>query len=289
MIDTDLSPAPALSFNDLVRKGGYDLRNVRFLRHQEATAQKGRTLYELWRDDKAEFDRYGALHRTQAHNSLQNANYWATFVGLPSVEALFTGFYKAEYLGLSTVEYVSPTTGEISPAGSLHQYQIERLPFLADFEGRIVIKWGDSVQSARTYFQLASGKEKPILEIRRKVTEPDFPGFENFVQPLSKILSLPPTWIAVLKATKGIYVLTCPKTSEMYIGQAGGDNGFFSRWEQYALTGHGENVQLKSREASDYQVAILEVAGTNSNLYEMESTWKLKFQTREKGFGLNRN
>ena len=58
---------------------------------------------------------------------------------------------------------------------------------------------------------------------------------------------------------------------------------------QYALTGHGENVQLKSREPSDYQVAILEVAGTNSDLGKMESAWKQKFQTREKGFGLNSN
>jgi len=31
---------------------------------------------------------------------------------------------------------------------------------------------------------------------------------------------------------------------------------------QYFRTGHGGNIGLKSRDPSDYQVAILEVAGT---------------------------
>lgn len=47
---------------------------------------------------------------------------------------------------------------------------------------------------------------------------------------------------------------------------------------------------LKSRDPSDYQVSILEVAGsaaTVEEIREMEKLWKQKLQSRE--MGLNRN
>jgi hypothetical protein len=59
---------------------------------------------------------------------------------------------------------------------------------------------------------------------------------------------------------------------------------------EYALTGHGGNIALKSREPSDYQISILQVAGSSSNsddILKMESSWKKKLQSRE--MGLNKN
>jgi hypothetical protein len=59
---------------------------------------------------------------------------------------------------------------------------------------------------------------------------------------------------------------------------------------EYVRTGHGGNVALKSREYSDYQVSILEVAGSASNvddILDMESRWKKKLQSRD--MGLNKN
>ncbi len=56
------------------------------------------------------------------------------------------------------------------------------------------------------------------------------------------------------------------------------------------LTGHGGNVALKSREPSDYQVSILEVAGSYANIddiLKMEARWKQKLQSQE--MGVNRN
>jgi hypothetical protein len=58
----------------------------------------------------------------------------------------------------------------------------------------------------------------------------------------------------------------------------------------YAATGDGGNVRLRSRERSDYQVSILEVAGsaaTADDILKMETRWKVKLQTRE--MGLNGN
>jgi hypothetical protein len=87
-----------------------------------------------------------------------------------------------------------------------------------------------------------------------------------------------------------VYLLTCPKTKEQYVGAAYGDGGFWARWQDYIQTGHGGNVALKSHDPSDYQVSILEVAGTASSdtdILKMEGLWKLKLQSRE--MGLNRN
>jgi len=104
------------------------------------------------------------------------------------------------------------------------------------------------------------------------------------------VAGLPKTWIAILTQATGVYLLTCPKTKEQYVGSAYGDEGFWHRWMEYVMTGHGGNVALKSRENSDYQVSILEVAGTaasREDILGMESLWKGKLQSLE--MGLNRN
>jgi hypothetical protein len=110
------------------------------------------------------------------------------------------------------------------------------------------------------------------------------------MEPLSNVARLPKTWIAILKQATGVYLLTCPRTKEQYVGSASGCEGFWHRWMEYVMTGHGGNIALKSREYSDYQVSILEVAGSGSNvddIRDMESRWKVKLQSRE--MGLNRN
>ena len=133
-------------------------------------------------------------------------------------------------------------------------------------------------------------QNKPIIELRPEFKEPEFPGFLNFMEPLSKIEGLPKTWIEILKQAKGVYLLTCPRTKETYVGSACGERGFWQRWVGYAQTGHGGNVILMSRERSDYQVSILEVAGTSAQddeILKMESKWKKKLQSREMGLNAN--
>jgi GIY-YIG catalytic domain len=101
---------------------------------------------------------------------------------------------------------------------------------------------------------------------------------------------LPSAWIDALSAARGVYVLTCPRTKELYIGSATGAGGFWGRWVQYANDGHGGNIQLKSRDASDYQVSILEVAGssaTDADILDLESRWKEKLQTKRMGLNSN--
>jgi hypothetical protein len=97
---------------------------------------------------------------------------------------------------------------------------------------------------------------------------------------------LPKEWIVALKSVRGIYLLTCPKTKEQYVGSATGAEGFWQRWSDYVSNGHGGNIGLKNRDPSDYQVSILEVAGTAEtaqNIQNLEEHWKRKLQSREMG------
>lgn len=101
---------------------------------------------------------------------------------------------------------------------------------------------------------------------------------------------MPRSWVAALQSSRGVYLLTCPRTREQYVGSATGEEGFWGRWRSYIDTGHGGNVGLMSRDPSDYQVSILEVAGTSAtpdDIRIMEGRWQRKLQSRE--MGLNRN
>jgi hypothetical protein len=201
---------------------------------------------------------------------------------------MFVGLYAAKYQGLLAKDTPQPHTDEIDRAGSRDVYDLLIDERLADLQGKLFIEWG---KGTRAWVQRADNKkDKPIIELRREFKEPDFPGFLNFREPLSKIEGLPKIWIEILKRTAGVYLLTCPKTKEQYVGSACGGEGFWQRWMQYAVSGHGGNISLKSRERSDYQVSILEVAGSGSNpddILKMESRWKEKLQSRE--MGLNKN
>lgn len=129
-----------------------------------------------------------------------------------------------------------------------------------------------------------------MVELKRTFGEDPFPGFAAFILNLSEIETIPAGWADALRSTKGIYLLTCPKTREQYVGMASGSEGFLGRWRDYFATGHGGNVALRSREARDYRVSILETVGstaTVADLLVLESLWKDKLQSRE--MGLNRN
>jgi hypothetical protein len=175
-------------------------------------------------------------------------------------------------------------TSEVHPPGTVDEYSLEPAGELADLIGLLAIEWGDGT---RRWIQRADNRNKPVLELRRHFMEPAFPGFAQFMAQLSDLEALPPSWISTLKASGGVYLLTCPNTQEHYVGAANGVDGFIGRWRQHAADGHGDSVAMRSRDPSDYRVSILEVAGSGADVCAMEALWKAKLQTRE--MGLNRN
>lgn len=276
-----------IMLNTILTEATLYLADVRLLRHKDKRATKGRTPYELWRDNRKQFDLYQSIQSIDKRKSLK-APIWVSFVVTPSDETMFVGIYKAKYRGL--LEQDTPTPhmdGGVDKAGSCDFYELTLENSLSDLIGKLFIDWG---QGERAWIQRAERQNKRITKLLQEFKEPQFPGFLNFIEALSKLDKLPKDWITALRSSRGIYLLTCPKTKEQYVGSASGADGFWGRWQNYVQTGHGGDVALKSRDASDYHVSILEVAGTAStidDIIKMEVRWKSKLQSRE--MGLNRN
>lgn len=275
-----------LTFSHLLQTADIAPATVRLLRHQDSRYPNAPSPYILWRDYR---DRFEAYQSTQSFGDQAklNAPIWASFVGLPNRDTLFVGLYAAECLGPMPHDRPHAMTGVMEKAGSYNLYRLEPLSALASYGGRLWIDWGAGY---RSWIQRGDGTAKSIVQLTRAFSEPAFPGFSALVLNLSEIEGLPNSWAAVLAATRGIYLLTCPRTREQYIGMASGTGGFLARWREYFANGHGGNIALKSRDASDYQIAILETVGTGATLDDLlalEDRWKVKLQSR--ALGLNRN
>ena len=277
-----------IMFNTILQSEGLALSDVRLLRHQDQRSERGRSPYELWRDNRSEFELYQS-HQLTNRRSLFRSRYWASFVGTPDNETMFVGVYDVKFRGSLETDTPMVNRKGVDKAGTLDVYDFTLAQALSDLIGKLFIDWG-SGSAMRAWVQRADKRNKPVKELRTEFKEPDFPGFLNFVAPLSKLDTLPKGWLTALQFSKGVYLLTCPKTKEQYVGSASGAEGFWHRWQCYVQTGHGHNVALKSRTPSDYQVSILEVAGTAStteDILDMEQRWKTKLQSNE--MGLNRN
>lgn len=275
-----------LTFGTLLDLAGIARGDVRLLRHQDNRYPGRPTPYSLWRDDRSRFEAY---QETQAIGDAAKlkAQYWASFVGVPEKETLFVGLYRADLAGALSADRPHPIHGRTEAAGSCHFYRLSACDELSEFAGRLWIEWGAGY---RSWIQRADSVPKPILELRRTFSEDPFPGFQALILNLSDIETIPATWISALSSTRGIYLLSCPRTREQYVGVASGSDGFLGRWRSYFASGHGGNVGLKSRDPSDYRISILETVGssvTNADLLTLEALWKNKLLSRE--LGLNRN
>ena len=272
-----------ITFNALLRAEAIDPVTVKLVRHQDHRISGRPTPYKLWRQRDGSFEKYQSIQSRP--KIFARAKLLASFVATPLNETLFVGLYAINGSGKAPAGLIDPISSESVEGFGL--YDLQLLPSLSDYQGRLSIIWGDGY---RAWVQRAERNEKKILEIRRDENEPPFPGFLDFRERLSCLASIPMKWREALSSVSGIYLLTCPRTGEQYVGSAYGANGFWGRWEEYASNGHGGNRRMKDRQHSDYHVAVLEVAASSTsfeNLIAMENRWKEKLQARD--FGLNAN
>jgi len=237
-------------FNSLLAADGMEPispADVVLLRHQDGRAVRGRSIYELWRDDKPNWNLYQS-HQRERNRTVLARPYWAAFIGTPDDRTMFVGLYRATYLGLNQHDVPWPQADSVDAAGTVDTYDLVPDERLAGFEERLYIDWGAGL---RAWIQRADRQNKRIVELKETLEEPKFPGFLRLITPLSKVGAFPIGWKERLAEARGIYLLCCPRTREQYVGAALSDGGFLKRWLDYVRTGHEENVALKSRDPSD--------------------------------------
>ena len=107
----------SIMFITILEAAKLHLAEVRLLRHKDKRAEKGRTPYELWRDNLPQFDLYQSTQRIENRSKL-NAPFWAVFVGTPADETLFVGLYRVKYQGLLKKDTPMPHRDAVDKAGS---------------------------------------------------------------------------------------------------------------------------------------------------------------------------
>jgi hypothetical protein len=272
-------------FNMLLDQHGIQPRDVRLLRHAKRQGAAGRSPLQAWREDRPAFEAYQSTQPAK-DRAFFDAPYWASFVAYSTRETMFVGLYRIEQGDRLVPSFTCPLTGRLVPSETVDRWSTIPNPTFAEYAGKLFIDWG---LGTRSWTQYAERQNKPIVELRREEREEPYPGHARFIRQLSEIETLPASWLAILGNSRGVYLLTCPRTKEQYVGAAFAEGGFVARWLQHARSG-GDAVAFRSREPSDYRVSILEVAGSlvsDAEIGEMEERWKAKLQSRE--MGLNRN
>lgn len=272
-----------ITFNDVLRSAGMDPGVVQLARHQDARVRGH--IYAIWRSP-------GGPELVEEYQAVQDRErfdvgaYVASFAVTPPPrkETLFIGLYHVGPVRRCEPGRREAITG-IDVSG-LYCYEMDRDHRLDEYKERLVVDWGPG---ARSWVQRALRQPKRVLAIRDR-KEPPFPGFSQFCVDVRDIPGLYPGWQERLREVKGIYVLADKATGELYVGSAKGEDSLWGRLSDYARTGDGGNAGLKHRKGAQYQVGVLQIVDQSlpdHSIEEIESWWKRKLMTRERG--LNRN
>ena len=201
-------------------------------------------------------------------------------------EWLFAGVYKQT---------------NIKKIDNKYFYQTELQDVGKKFIGRLIIKFEKTFRNSYTF--LSNHMEKfQLLEILREpYTVAPFPGFENvrvdFTILKSLIIQEEKTWQTALSSVKGIYLITDKTNGKQYVGSGYGEKSLWSRWSDYAKTGHGNNYKLKdlllkngAEYSQNFQFSILETRKMNTDKEEVirrEGFWKEILLSRAFGYNIN--
>jgi hypothetical protein len=172
-----------IGFNTFLESEGIDPTEVKLVRHQDTRIPGSLTPYQLWRAADGRLDLY---QRIQRRPVFRNARLLASFVATPLNETLFVSTYEVRGIGTAAPGLIDPITGQ--DVGGLHLYDLAISPKLEDYRGRFIIDWGPGY---RSWIQLAHRNEKAVVELRRAVDEPPFPGFLEFQARLTDLAAVP--------------------------------------------------------------------------------------------------
>ena len=277
-----------MKLQELLISRGIDLERTKLIRHN------------ISNKDIAAFEEIGYLEiyqTIQSPSRFKNCDTVISFLGTEGTNGVLLGCYRVKgFVPCDTVVFPPDFVMDFTDCVS---YNLEKTDILADLQKRLVIDWG---KGAINWCQNAT-TEKEILEIRRSVSDIEFPGYDRVVltyKTLHKIVynrDAYKKWENKLSAVAGIYLITDTKTGKHYVGSASGlDGGIWGRWSEYARTKHGGNKRLIALIADDpnycynFQYSILEILPLKQNTHDIlacEKLYKQKLQSIR--FGLNDN
>ncbi len=257
-------------------------KRIKLVRHKDsrdAITINGKTVvgnpYDWYLNDRETFIAY----QSEQHKDIfKDVDYVVSFIGEDGTLARMVGVYQI--LGRDTER-------ENLTGGGKYCYKMVEVDGFDDLNERVIVDWGDS---ARTFHQWLDRNDKAIVAVERKGFDwvcPDYEEISLTYGQLSHVINERlDAWKRKLTVVNGIYVISDRKTGKLYVGSTYNRDGIWGRWEDYARTEHGGDVELASlvAETPDYAKdnfvwSILQTLPLNVSDIEairVETLWKNK-------------
>ncbi|GLC90463.1 GIY-YIG nuclease family protein [Lysinibacillus piscis] len=281
----------SLTLSDILKKGNFDLRRVRLLRHS-MNHKRFKMAYDV--DCILEYT------KMQVPDFYHNVDLVLNFVGDQGTTAKLVGCYKPTHCSQKIEEQLFPSKMPKilleHPTNIYHE--LEQTSYYHDLINRLYIDWGKGTVN----WSQSALNDKPIIAIK-SVPTIEFKGYERVMLmygQLEQIIESQVTyenWHDALKAVHAVYLITDLAEGRQYVGSAYGADSLFQRWETYVKTKHGNNKKIIEylkqypERYHEFQFSILQIIPKNStqkDVIELENLYKEKLGTRLAN-GLNDN
>lgn len=189
------------------------------------------------------------------------------------------------------------------PVNKTHSYRVKRVLDYEALTGRLKIKLKRPGRAKAVNFEKYHDSLIVAEILPKSYSGESFCGYDRIdigFPVLENLIKRQRTdWKTALGNAKGVYLITDTSNGKRYVGAAYGITGIWSRWECYAVTGHGHNEELTTLfkqngleyARKNFRFALLEYCGVKTDdqtVIEREKYWKQVLMSRGQ-YGYNKN
>lgn len=181
------------------------------------------------------------------------------------------------------------------------RYPTEDVPAASGLTGRLVAQF---TRPGRQSYLVAENwlDQITLAEVYpRRLSIGEFPGFRSVDLTFDELRLVVgqglESWRSALSNVAGVYLISDGGSGRLYVGSASGAGGIWQRWSDYAASGHGGNIELRTLvngssldRARSFRFSVLEIADVHTgepDVLTREAHWKRVLCSREHGLNGN--
>jgi len=211
----------------LFNRGIKSNQKIKLVRHKSKVID----LYNLYRYNKDEFFNY---QNSQSKDVFRNLDCIVSFIGEERTLSRFVGKFKI-----------------IKYDPKKYRYGMKEVSGFEDLKEKVIIDWRASPKSWHQWINNRKGeiKAKEIVAIHPGLHYQQFTDYLDFILDFKQLQEIINNHYSdlkkMLRAIKGIYLISDSKTGKQYVGSAYNEDGIWGRWAKYVVTnGHCNNKKL---------------------------------------------
>jgi hypothetical protein len=111
--------------------------------------------------------------------------------------------------------------------------------FYSSWKGKLIVKWPPP---EKAWWRWADRNVIPIIAIlEESLLDAAMPRWDELNLSWKEVGLLPSRWKAALSQWRGVHYIFDESDGKGYVGSAYGDGNLLTRWQSYAISGHGGN------------------------------------------------